>query len=279
MSVCDYGDTITMNSIFKMCKASFDYDDDEVYESTIVDALGRLGESCESTGTTTHVGAEVAVLDRIIDGDTIEAFVCPGNVCALAPLEPERFRMWHVSVDEINYPDGTEAKAWLATQIKTGDEISFDRKGEDPYGRILAIVYNKNGVNLNTALIASGYGRPWTAEESEEYESEVGGETGSTTAEDATLQFTGNYSIPDSIVLGSENWFSGEYTNIGTSSGKWWLGIRLQDENGVDWRYTGDSQYATTIAPGETKTLRAKCSPPTTLVGSLRTFLVLNRSE
>ncbi|MFA5053039.1 MAG: thermonuclease family protein [Parcubacteria group bacterium] len=281
MGICDYaiGDAVTMESVFKACEASFNYVDEDVTESDIVQMLRNIGYDCVSGDVpNTYPGSELAVVDYVIDGDTMSVFLCPDNTCTLAPLTADRIRLWHTSVNEVDYPTGAEAKGWVKDRIKEGDIISFDRKGEDPYGRILAIVYSESGTNINTGLIESGYGRPWTAEESALYETEIPTVPPSEPAS-KVIQFVGNVQMPDTIALGSENWIGADYANVGTVSGKWWLGIRLQDENGVDWRYTGDSTYASRIDAGETKTLWVRFTPPTTLSGSLRTFLIINQVE
>jgi len=279
MDVCDYADDgkLTMNSVFDACAASFNYEDTEVSQTEILYMLRNLGDECVSE--VSYPGAELAVVDYVIDGDTISLFVCPDNICTLAPLEASRIRLWHTSVNEIDYPTGAEAKAWVQARIGEGDTISFDRKGEDPYGRILAIVYSESGENINTGLIASGYGRPWTAEESEQFEVEV--ENGEPTEPPlgSAIEFVSITSMPDDIVLGSQNWIGSTWRNVGDQSGRYWIGVRLQDEEGTDWRYTGDSTYASTILAGEEKELWVAFTPPTSLVGSLRVFLILNKLE
>ena len=279
MDICDYSDAgkITINSVFDACVASYTFADKEVSQTEILQMLRNLGDECETTEPT-YPGTELCVVDYVIDGDTLSVFVCPDNVCTLAPLEALRIRLWHTSVNEIDYPTGAEAKAWVQDRIREGDTISFDRKGLDPYDRILAVVYSETGENINTGLIASGFGRPWTAEESALYETEIpeGGEPEEPPF-GTTIEFVSVNTMPSSVNLGAQNWISATYRNTGTTSGKYWLGIRLQDEDGIDWRYTGNSDYAATIAAGEEKELWVAFTPPITLVGSLRIFLVLNK--
>jgi len=270
---CDYADgVVTENSVFSACVASFTFDDTSIGEDDIVWLFDHVGDECEESEETT-VGSEVGVLDRVIDGDTLDLFICPNGMCSLAPLEPERIRFWHISAGETGYDSGEAATAWLESILTTGHELSFDRKGEDPYGRILAVVYGPDGTNLNEKMVELGLAHPWSAEESEEFEVEI------TPTGDAVIIFTGTFEVPDAFELGNENWVSAELKNTGDKFGTYWLGIRLVDEVGTEWRYTGNSDYASSIGPGETKVLWVSFTPPTTLVGALRPFIVLNRLD
>lgn len=278
MDACDYadGESITINSIFNACVDSFNYTNTDIAQPEILDMIRRIGEKCEPE-THYHPGDELAVVDYVIDGDTLSIFSCPDNVCSLASLEATRIRLWHTSVNEIDYPSGEEAKSWVQERIGEGDTISFDRKGEDPYGRILAIVYSDAGENINTGLIESGYGRPWTAEESELYETKIEDGENTEPPYGTVIQFVEVTSMPENIVLGSINWIGANYKNVGDKSGKYWLGVRLQDAEDTSWRFTGDPTYASSIDPGETKTFWCKFSPPLTLVSPLRVFLIINK--
>jgi len=225
---------------------------------------------------------QTAVVDRILDADTLDVFVCPGNVCELAPLTTRRIRLWHVSGPSDDYPSGIEATEWLQEMLPVGSEISFENKGQDPYDRILGIVYDENNNNINELLIATGFATPWTAEELLEWEEYVGDVVVEPPPEpeppvDASARFTGNTELPYSIKIGEDNWVGGEFENIGTVSGRWWIGVRLVDENDVEWTFTGIPDYATEILPGEIKMLWCSFVPPDTLHGTIGIHILLNK--
>ena len=223
-----------------------------------------------------------AVVDRIIDSDTIDVFICPDNMCELAPLTTNRIRLWHVSGPSDEYPDGIAATGWLREMLLVGSEITFVNKGQDPYDRILGIVYDANENNINELLIATGFATPWTAEELLRWEEYVGDVVVEPPPEeepptDASARFTGNTELPYSIKIGEGNWVGGEFENIGTVSGRWWIGVRLVDENDVEWTFTGLPDYASEILPGEIKMLWCSFVPPDTLTGNIGIHILLNK--
>ena len=72
MDICDYSDAgkITMNSVFDACVASYTFADKEVSQTEILQMLRNLGDECETTEPT-YPGAELCVVDYVIDGDTL----------------------------------------------------------------------------------------------------------------------------------------------------------------------------------------------------------------
>ena len=94
---------------------------------------------------------ELAVLRQVRDGDTLV-------------LEDGR----HVRLIGVNAPElarggkpaqplAEEAKLFVERFLAGGDlELVFDRERQDRYGRTLAHVYNSNGDNLESALLAAG---------------------------------------------------------------------------------------------------------------------------
>ncbi len=84
---------------------------------------------------------------RVLDGDTLEV---EGGI---------RIRLVLVDAPELSEPGGPEARDYLADlcfgSIALIDEDD-DQIGDDPFGRVLAVVYCE-GTNANAALISSGH--------------------------------------------------------------------------------------------------------------------------
>ena len=227
---------------------------------------------------------QTAVVDRVIDSDTIDVFVCPDGACELAPLQTSRIRLWHVSGPSDDYPSGVAATEWLQEMLPVGSEVTFENKGQDPYDRILGIVYDANDNNINLLLIATGFAKPWTAEELLQWEEYVGDVVVESPppepeppVDDASIRFTGISELPYSIQIGEANWVGGEFENIGTVGGRWWIGVRLVDEFDVEWTFTGIPDYATEILPGKIEMLWVLFVPPDTLSGSIGIHILLNK--
>ena len=89
---------------------------------------------------------------RVIDGDTLDIV---GGM---------RIRLVLVNAPELSETGGPEAKAFLESLCfgvrALIDEDDF-QVGDDPYGRVLAIVYC-DGTNANAAMIHSGYASLYT---------------------------------------------------------------------------------------------------------------------
>ncbi len=278
--ICDYAvnGKVTLDSVFNASVASFTFADDQVDQTFILDMFRNLGDECDGSTTPPPVAPvrETALLNHVIDGDTISVFLCPDGLCTLASLDPVVIRLWRISANELGKA-GDAAKEWVINALggATGVELTFDRKGLDPYGRILALVYSSSDQNINTGLVEAGLARPWTADESEEQEIEVDDDT----QLGAVIEFVGTTYMPGAINVGYSNEIRSNWRNVGGAAGRYWLGIRLVDKNGVEWRYTGDQQYASLIEPGQTRELRVYFTPPTHLEGPVRTFLILNRRD
>lgn len=225
---------------------------------------------------------QTGVVDRIIDADTIDVFVCPDGVCELAPLTPSRIRLWHVSGPSDDYPSGVAATDWLASMVPVGSVVTFENKGQDPYDRILGIVYDEDDNNINELLIATGFAKPWTAEELLEWELYIGDVVIEPPPvpeppDESSIRFTGVTELPYSIRVGENNWVGAEFENIGTAGGRWWIGVRLVDEFDVEWTFTGLPDYAAEILPGETKMLWCSFTPPDTLQGNIGVSVILSK--
>ncbi len=84
---------------------------------------------------------------RVLDGDTLDV---EGGI---------RIRLVLVDAPELSEPGGPEARDYL-TDLCLGfvaliDEDA-DQVGDDPFGRVLAVVYSE-GTNANAAMISSGH--------------------------------------------------------------------------------------------------------------------------
>ena len=84
---------------------------------------------------------------RVLDGDTLEV---EGGI---------RIRLVLVDAPELNEPGGPEARDYL-TDLCLGSialiDEDADQIGDDPFGRVLAVVYCE-GTNANAMMISSGH--------------------------------------------------------------------------------------------------------------------------
>jgi len=110
----------------------------------------------------------VAVVDAVIDGDTIDVRLAGGV---------ERVRLLGIDTPEIAHPDspgecfGDEARRLTETLVPPGSTVRLERDivGRDDYGRILAYVHvhvsdaepgSGDDVFVNAHLVAEGYATP-----------------------------------------------------------------------------------------------------------------------
>jgi micrococcal nuclease len=114
-----------------------------------------LAYGCARDGSSTTDGG--AVVDRIVDGDTLVADIGEGS---------ERIRLIGVDTPESVKPNspiecfGKEASAHLAELLPPGTAIRLERDVEarDRYDRLLAYVYRvEDGLFVNLAMAADGY--------------------------------------------------------------------------------------------------------------------------
>jgi micrococcal nuclease len=89
-----------------------------------------------------------AELVRVVDGDTIIVNIDLGMDVWLHQV---RIRLLHINAPEMKTPEGPIAKAYLESLIK-GQSLSVTTKSKDKYGRRLAEVVTKEGVNLSEAM-------------------------------------------------------------------------------------------------------------------------------
>jgi micrococcal nuclease len=108
----------------------------------------------------------VAIVDAVIDGDTIDVRIAGGV---------ERVRLLGIDTPEIAHPDspgecfGDEARRLTETLLPPGSTVRLERDivGRDDYGRILAYVQVPGArpgagddVFVNAHLVAEGYATP-----------------------------------------------------------------------------------------------------------------------
>jgi micrococcal nuclease len=91
-------------------------------------------------------------VSSVIDGDTFEL------------TDGRRVRMRGINAPEAGHYDATaepfaeESTGWLRARID-GQEIQlrFDRELKDHYGRLLAWVYDKDGILINQQMLSQGF--------------------------------------------------------------------------------------------------------------------------
>ncbi len=97
-----------------------------------------------------------AVVDRIIDGDTIDLIIDLG----LSTYKKERVRLTGIDAPEMSTVKGKEVKAWLETLFKEcGNACLVDtlQGKREKYGRYLATLYLEGTTeSLNDRMIAQG---------------------------------------------------------------------------------------------------------------------------
>lgn len=109
-----------------------------------------------------------AVVDRIVDGDTIDVLV---------DGREERVRLTGIDTPEIAHDAsgsrpaqvaecfGDEATAFVTALLPIGTPVRLERDvvGRDDYGRLLAYVYRADdGVFVNYEIVRQGYAQPLT---------------------------------------------------------------------------------------------------------------------
>lgn len=144
---------------------SHTYSDSGAYIATVVvtDDRGRSDStsvtvtvnappspSCKTSDPSSGASCFEATVARVIDGDTLEAD---------DGTHIHRIRLVLVDAPELSEAGGPEAREYL-TSLCLGKQAVVDEDdfqvGDDPYGRVLAVVYCA-GTNANAAMISSGH--------------------------------------------------------------------------------------------------------------------------
>ncbi|MBA8812083.1 thermonuclease family protein [Frigoribacterium faeni] len=115
-------------------------------------------------------GADEAVVERVVDGDTVLVAVMG---------ERERIRLIGVDTPETVKPDapvdcfGPEASAFTTASLPAGSTVWLESdatQGDaDRYDRLLRYVWSPDGTMLNERLVAEGYGREDTYDDPYRY--------------------------------------------------------------------------------------------------------------
>jgi micrococcal nuclease len=108
--------------------------------------------------------AQAAVVDRVVDGDTIRVTVEEAGG-AIAPTDSVRVRLLNVDAPELDHPDrgedcgATEATAFVEALLPPGSTVHLaaDVEDRDVYDRPLRGVWNEHGVFVNAELVRAGW--------------------------------------------------------------------------------------------------------------------------
>ena len=116
-----------------------------------------LGLGCSEGFRSSRAQAETVLVQRVIDGDTIELD------------RGERIRLIGVDTPEMNDRRpavralAQEAAAFVRRSVEGKPVgLEYDRVPRDRYGRTLAYVYLEDGTFLNAEIIRQGYGFAYT---------------------------------------------------------------------------------------------------------------------
>ena len=111
---------------------------------------------------TAEAGTVRAVVERWVDGDTVDVHVRLDHV-GLDALATPRYRLYGVDTPERGDPGYREATARAAELAPEGTVVTLRTVlTDDKYGRVLAEVLTDDGTNVGARLIAEGHARPYT---------------------------------------------------------------------------------------------------------------------
>lgn len=85
---------------------------------------------------------------KVKDGDSI---------VLLEDKKQVEIRMAHIDAPEYNQPYGRKAKEHLANLLAGADVTYKIYEDRDRYGRIVAVVYVNDSINVNKAMVEAGY--------------------------------------------------------------------------------------------------------------------------
>ncbi len=118
------------------------------------------------------VAGTAAVVERVVDGDTIVAEV---------DGERERIRLLNIDTPESVAEDrpveclGPEAADFAKDLLSPGEEVRlvFDVEPRDEFGRMLAAVYTEDGRNVSVELARAGLAEAITVGENDRFRPDV----------------------------------------------------------------------------------------------------------
>jgi endonuclease YncB( thermonuclease family) len=89
---------------------------------------------------------------KVVDGDTLRVLLKNG--------EEEYVRLAGIDAPELKH-GGEGAREFLSKLCPVGSIVRLEISGRDRYRRLLAVVYNENGVNLNRRMLAENLAAPF----------------------------------------------------------------------------------------------------------------------
>ena len=91
---------------------------------------------------------------KVVDGDTVHAEVDLGFDVKLNTS----FRLAGINAPEMKTPEGQPAKEFLASLLQNTPIIAkTDKDHREKYGRYLVTLFDKDGKNLNEAMLVAGH--------------------------------------------------------------------------------------------------------------------------
>ena len=115
-----------------------------------------------------------AVIDRVIDGDTVDVDIQLGFNVVLAK---QRVRLHGIDTPESRTRNleekvrGLLSKDYLRDKCPKGSTVILVSKERGKFGRILGILYNENiQASINDRMIEDGYAVPYTGGNKDELE-------------------------------------------------------------------------------------------------------------
>jgi endonuclease YncB( thermonuclease family) len=99
-----------------------------------------------------------AIIDRVVDGDTVVARVDLG----FNTWRNDKFRFAHINAPEMKTAEGPVAKEFLAQWIVAQKSLTFYSKGQDKYGRWVAVIWGDDlTVSINQIMLDKGLAVPY----------------------------------------------------------------------------------------------------------------------
>ena len=102
-----------------------------------------------------------AVIERVIDGDTVDVILDLGFFI----YHKQRVRMAHINAPEKNETGGKESSDWLTDRLKANTRVlvsSLKPHSDDKYGRFLADIYLLGDtVSVNQEMLNLGLAVPY----------------------------------------------------------------------------------------------------------------------